>query len=53
MKCHRLLAATFVDVATEATVAGHGSRLVLRVSAYEGPDEVSGSDAELRQLFCS
>ena len=29
----------------EATVAGHGCRLVLRVSAYEWPDEVSGSDA--------
>ena len=41
----RLSAATFVDVAMEATVAGHGCRLVLRVSAYEWPDEVSGSDA--------
>jgi hypothetical protein len=29
----------------EATVAGHGCRLVLRVSDYELPDEVSGSDA--------
>ncbi len=45
MKRHRLSAATFVDVAMEATVAGHGCRLVLRVSAYEWPDEVSGSDA--------
>jgi len=34
-----------VDVAMEATVAGHGCRLVLRVSAHERPDEVSGSDA--------
>jgi hypothetical protein len=40
-----LPAATFVYVAMEATVAGHGCRLVLRVSAYEWPDEVSGSDA--------
>src|SRR6266702_308554 len=45
VKRHRLSAATFVDVAMEATVAGHGCRLVLRVSAYEWPDEVSGSDA--------
>lgn len=45
MKRHRLSAATFVGVAMEATVAGHGCRLVLRVSAYEWPDEVSGSDA--------
>jgi len=29
----------------EVTVAGHGCRLVLRVSTYEWPDEVSGSDA--------
>jgi hypothetical protein len=45
MKRHRLSAATFVDVAMEATVAGQGCRLVLRVSAYEWLDEVSGSDA--------
>ena len=45
VKRHRHSAATFVDVAMEATLAGHGCRLVLRVSAYEWPDEVSGSDA--------
>ena len=45
VKRHRYSAATFVDVAMEAIVAGHGCRLVLRVSAYEWPDEVSGSDA--------
>jgi len=45
VKRHRHAAATFVAVAMEATVAGHGCRLVLRVSAYEWPDEVSGSDA--------
>jgi hypothetical protein len=38
-------APTFVNMAMEATVVGHGCRLVLRVSAYEWPDEVSGSDA--------
>jgi hypothetical protein len=45
VKRHRHSAATFVDVAMDATVAGHGCRLVLRVSAYEWPDEVSGWDA--------
>lgn len=42
---HARSGATFVAVAMEATVAGHGCRLVLRISAYELPDEVSGSDA--------
>jgi hypothetical protein len=45
VKRHRLSAATFVNMAMEATVLGHGCRLVLRVSSYEWPDEVSGSDA--------
>ena len=45
VKRHRHSAATFVDVAMDATVAGHGCRLVLRVSAYAWPDDVSGSDA--------